>query len=203
MSTQHHKRTYSNFSLDAVRKQFSVAIAVQPIWTEPIPDAPPPELLTEILERAMQLALVSEKARSEFIVAPVLLAVRDLLRQQINIYSGIRLDVSPEEGLQGICDFIISRTPPLPMLQAPLLIVLEAKKNDIEVGLGQCASEMIAAQRFNQAEGVPDRPMYGCVTTGELWQFLRLHENVLDIDPQRVYINELGKLLGIFVHIAL
>lgn len=203
MSTQHHKRTYSNFSLDAVRKQFSVTIAVQPIWTEPIPDAPPPELLTEILERAMQLALVSEKARSEFIVAPVLLAVRDLLQQQINIYSGIRLDVSPEEGLQGICDFIISRTPPLPTLQAPLLIVLEAKKNDIEVGLGQCASEMIAAQRFNQGEGFPDRPMYGCVTTGELWQFLRLHENVLDIDPQRVYIKELGKLLGIFVHIAL
>ncbi len=201
-SSHRHKLTYSSFTLDMIRKQFAVTIRIQPIFTETIPAVAPPDMLMMFLEKTLPLPLISEKARSEFIVAPVLLAWRELVQQHINIYSGIRFDVAPEEGLQGTCDFIVSKTPPLPTLQAPLLVVLEAKKNDIDLGLGQCASEMVAAQRFNAQEEIENRPVYGCVTTGELWQFLRLHEHVLTIDPERVYIKELERLLGLFVHIA-
>jgi hypothetical protein len=54
----------------------------------------------------MQLALLSEKARSEFIVAPVLLVARELSHDTVAIYSGQRLDVDASRGLQGECDFI-------------------------------------------------------------------------------------------------
>lgn len=202
LSSHRHKLTYSSFTLDMIRKHFGVTIGVHPIFTDIAPPVAPPEMLTMLLEKTLPLPLISEKARSEFIVAPVLLAWRELVQQHINIYSGIRFDIAPEEGLQGTCDFIISKTPPLPTLQAPLLVMLEAKKNDIDLGLGQCASEMIAAQRFNQQEGIEDRPMYGCVTTGELWQFLRLQDHALAIDPERVYIKELERLFGLLVHIA-
>ncbi len=92
----------------------------------------------------MQLALVSEKARSEFVVAPILLAAREMSRETLTIYSGQRLDVDPERGLQGECDFILALSAPLPRLRAPLLIIVEAKKNDIEAGLGQCVAQMVA-----------------------------------------------------------
>lgn len=89
----------------------------------------PPELRT-VLEMGKELALISEKARSEFIVAPLLLSLRLLTDNRIAIYSGQRLDVDAARGLIGECDFILSDTPPLPILQAPLVAILEAKKND-------------------------------------------------------------------------
>ena len=65
----------------------------------------------------MQLALVSEKARSEFIVAPILLAVRELSGERIAILSGQRLDVDPDRRLQGECDFILALSDPVPRLR--------------------------------------------------------------------------------------
>ena len=115
----------------------------------------------------MQLALVSEKARSEFLVAPILLAARELTGNALAIYSGQRLDVDPAKGLLGECDFILARTDPVPRLRAPLLTVVEAKKNDIEGGLGQCVAQMVAARLFNERAGDTTTRVFGCVTTGE------------------------------------
>jgi hypothetical protein len=94
-----------------------------------------PGWLDDFLGRTTQLALVSEKARSEFLVAPILLAARELTGNVVAIYSGQRLDVDPARGLQGECDFLLARSEPVPRLRAPLLPVVEAKKNDIEGGL--------------------------------------------------------------------
>jgi len=195
---QEKRLTYGGFSLDMVRKKFGVTIAMQPFFSNDINEIPPTDLLKATLERTMKLALISEKARSEFIIAPVLIALSDILNQSISIYSGVRFDVSPDEGLQGICDFIICKSPLLPTVQAPAVILVEAKKSDIEGGLGQCASEMVAARRFNREEGLEEHPIYGCVTTGELWQFLCLDGDSLSIDPDKKYIKELPKILGIF-----
>jgi len=190
--------SYSNLTLPQLRKHFALTIQMQSFFAD-IEAITPSEFLTSALKRAESLSLTSEKARSEFLVAPILLEVRDYLHNNISIYSGIRLDVSPEEGLQGVCDFIISKSPPLPTLQAPLLVLVEAKKNDLDEGFGQCAGEMIAAQRFNLADGLPDSPVYGCVTTGELWQFLCLDGKTLSIDPRRVYIEPIDQILGMLV----
>ena len=191
--------SYSAFTLNTVRRQFGLHLQAAYLF-ETVAPIMPSEWLSVMLKRAAGVALVSEKARSEFIVAPILLEIRSFLHETVSIYSGIRLDISPEEGLQGICDFILSKSPAVPALQAPLLMVVEAKKNDIEDGLGQCAAEMVAAQRFNQTEGV-NKPVYGCVTTGELWQFLKLEEIELRIEPEKIYVEHIDKILGAMVKI--
>ena len=149
------------------------ALAVVPVW------------LPDWLTRGTRLALISEKARSEFIVVPILLAAREGSGDQLAIFSGQRLDVDPAEGLTGECDFILALGPSVPPLRAPLATIVEAKKNDVEAGLGQCVAQMVAAQRFNQAARRPDFPVHGCVTTGETWQFLRLDKQTALIDSQR------------------
>ena len=192
------KMSYSTFSLEMVRKKFRLTLLLQPLFEAVTPIAPS-DFLKTALRRASDLAVISEKARAEFIVAPTLLEVREILQNAISIYSGVRFDVAPEEGLQGICDFIITRTPPFPTVQAPLMVMVEAKRNIVEEGLGQCAAEMIAAQRVNQEESPEQKIVYGCVTTGEIWQFLQLNGQELVIDPAKVYIEHIDRVLGILV----
>jgi hypothetical protein len=144
----------------------------------------------------MRLALVSEKARSEFIVAPILLAVRELSGERVAILSGQRLDVDPGRRLVGECDFLLALSDPVPRLRAPVLTVVEAKKNDIEAGLGQCVAQMVAAQVYNERSGQALPAVYGCVTTGEDWQFLRLAGPVATIGQGRLYIDNVGGILA-------
>jgi hypothetical protein len=159
---------------------------------------PVPAWLREVLARGLDLALLSEKARSEFIVSPILLASRELSHNTIAIYSGQRLDVSPEQGLVGECDFILAASPPVPLIRAPLATIVEAKKNDIEGGLGQCVAQMVAARLFNEQEGHPLEHVFGCVTTGETWQFLRLNGKTIGIDRTRYYIDNVGLVLAVW-----
>lgn len=186
---------YADFTLDSVEAELGVAQRPGAIFPE-LADIDPPVWLVDQLARGMSLALVSEKARSEFIVAPILLAVRELSGDRVSILSGPKLDVDPLRRLAGECDFLLSLAEPLPRLRPPLLAVLEAKRNDIEAGLGQCAAQLVAAQLFNERAGLTGRPVHGCVTTGEDWQFLRLDGQELVIDPRRRYIDRLGAVLA-------
>jgi hypothetical protein len=108
------------------------------------------------------------------------------------------LDVDAEKGLTGECDFILSASDPILPLQAPIATVVEAKKNDIESGLGQCIAQMVAADRFNQASGRMGMPVFGCVTTGETWQFLRLAGSEALLERHRYYLDNIDKILGAF-----
>jgi len=161
------------------------------------PSAPVPEWLPGWLARGTRLALLSEKSRSEFIVVPILVAGRELCGDQFAIFSGQRLDVDPDQGLVGECDFILALGPSLPPLHAPLMTVVEAKKNDVEAGMGQCIAEMVAARQFNEAEGRTTVPVFGCVTTGETWQFLRLADEVALLDRRRYYLDNVSGILGV------
>jgi hypothetical protein len=186
--------SFSDFTPDALRTMFALTFQEAPLFSSPGSVEPTP-WLKEALEKGQELAFVSEKSRSEFIVAPVLIACREMFQRGFHVFSGVRLDVEPERGLKGECDFILARTPSAYVLQAPLFVILEAKKNDIEEGLGQCAAQMYAARLFNDRDRTPTPFVYGCVTTGEAWQFLKLQENNVIIDDRRYYINELGKIL--------
>ena len=147
--------------------------------------------------QGIHLSLISEKSRSEFIVAPILLASRELSGDVIAIYSGQSLNVDPAKGLVGECDFILARSQPLPVLRAPLITIVEAKRNDIELGLGQCAAQMVGARQFNEHRGSPNATVFGCVTTGDVWQFLKLEANQLGLDRQRYNIDKLATILAI------
>lgn len=188
---------YNDFSLDTLRKAFNLTIIQTQLFIG-IQPLPIPAWLQETLAKGMPLALGSEKARSEFIIVPILLTGRELSQNQVAIYSGQRLDADPSSGLTGECDFILTLTPPLPVIQAPIMCIVEAKKNDIENGLGQGAAQIIGAQRINQREQTGIEMIFGCITTGEAWQFLKLEHNFLTLDTDRYYINQVGTILAIF-----
>ncbi|MBI1914746.1 MAG: hypothetical protein HYS12_08420 [Planctomycetes bacterium] len=187
--------SYTEFTLEKAEK--ILGVSAQPVHLFPsLSPVAVPAWLRDTLTRGMELALLSEKARSEFIVVPILLACREQSGNAVAIYSGQRLDVRQEQGLVGECDFILAATPPVPVLRAPLVTIVEAKKNDIEGGLGQCVAQMVAARLFNEQEGAVPPHLYGCVTTGEAWQFLRLDHPAVLIDRARYYIDNVGGILA-------
>lgn len=190
---------YTDFTLDSLLAKFDIVAEIAVLFPDLAPAVPPHDLEVT-LANSMDLALLSEKARSEYIVAPVLMAVRLMLDKKIAIYSGQRLDVDPATGLYGECDFLLTMTKPLPFIKAPIVSVTEAKKNDIDIGIGQCAAQMLGSLRFNQRTSPNFNTTYGCVTTGEAWQFLRLHNEILSLDQNRYYLkNELGLILAVFM----
>jgi hypothetical protein len=197
------KVSYSDFTLDRVRKTFALTISDKVDIFASIPQIECPRLLTEILRENIPLALASntEKSRSEMIIAPILIAVRKYLNNQISLFSGIDFTVDPAQGLNGNCDFILSRSPELLILNAPVVTIVEAKKENINAGLGQCVAEMLAAKLFNEREGNNIPTIYGTVTTGTNWKFLKLIGQVVEIDLIEYYINNIGKILGILSNI--
>jgi hypothetical protein len=186
---------YTDFTLETAESELGVTVRPGPLFAG-LPPLDAPGWLTDILARGMQLALVSEKARSEFIVAPILLAVREFSGEKVAIMSGQRLDVDPVRRLVGECDFLLTLSDPVPRVRAPLLAVVEAKKNDIEAGLGQCVAQMVASQVYNERAGRPPAAVHGCVTTGEDWQFLRLAGTDVTLDQGRIYIDNVGGILA-------
>ncbi len=185
---------YSDFTLELVARSLGVSTGEADLFAAVEPLMIPAWLL-EMLGKGTKLATNNEKSRSEFIVAPILLASRDLSPTPLAIFSGQRLDVDPGRGLVGECDFILAASPPVPPLRAPIAVIVEAKKNDIEGGLGQCVAQMVAADLFNQAASHAG-PIHGCVTTGEVWQFLRLEGTSAVIDRKRYYLDNLEGILA-------
>ncbi len=147
------------------------------------------------------LTLVTEKARSEMLVSPLLSEVWHRSDRRVSVLSGVPLAVDAAAGLTGVCDFVLCRSENLYFVTAPVLTVVEAKRDSIPDGLGQCAAEMVAAQRMNGAAGLPPGPVYGCVTTGSNWKFLRLADTTLDIDVDDYPVpSAADKILGIVLH---
>jgi len=187
---------YSDFTLTTLRKTFGIAHQRTSLF-EHIPAVKVSEWLAETLGKGKQLVIDTEKARSEFIVAPILLASRDLNHGRFAIYSGKTLNIDPDKGLKGECDFILTCTPPFQELESPIMTIVEAKRQDIERGLGQCAAQMVGARLFNQSDSTGIDTIFGCVTTGEAWQFLKLEQESVYIDSERYYVNNVPQILGV------
>ena len=194
---------YSDFSLSQVKKAFGLSEKSDDLFSQ-VATVEPSSWLQETLNYSLKLALSSssEKARSEFIIAPILIELERLNPENLAIYSGENLDVDEQSGLKGECDFVLSKGPLALTMKAPIISLVEAKKSDIKGGLGQCIAQMLGAQKFNQLEGNKISMVYGCVTTGEDWQFLMLEDTHIFIDSQRYYINEMNKVLGVLQYIV-
>lgn len=187
---------YSDFTLEKAAAVLGITTQAADLFPQLVPLSIP-AWLNETLKKQTQLFLISEKARSEFIIAPILLACRDISQDKLAIFSGQRLDVDPTQGLIGECDFILALAPALPPLRSPIITIVEAKKNDVEAGLGQCIAQMVAADLFNRSSNQAEKPVYGCVTTGEVWQFLQLSQKIAFVDQQRYYLDNVGAILAI------
>ncbi len=131
------------------------------------------------------------------IIAPILIEVKKLFNSQISLFSGVDFNVDATQGLSGTCDFLISRSPEQLFVKAPVITIVEAKKENLNAGIGQCVASMLAAKLFNEREGNEIQIIYGAVTTGNIWKFLKLEEQVVDIDLSEYFIGNLSKILGI------
>ena len=190
---------YSNFTLDTVEETFQLKRTETAGVFADIEPVEPSVDLTKELEKKVPVAFAinTEKARSELIVANVLIELREHFERRISFFSGIDFSVEPENGLTGVCDFLVSLSPDQLSLKAPIIIIVEAKNADPTNGLGQCIAEMLAAQRFNAERGNDIQRVYGTTTTGTEWLFLKLEGQKLHIDMIGYHITQCDKILGI------
>jgi hypothetical protein len=144
----------------------------------------------------------SEMARSIWIVGPILADLWGRYAGRINLLAGVEFVADPDAGLAGYVDFLLCRGPQRFVVSAPALLIFEAKRDSIPDGLGQCVAGMVGVRRYNEREGTPIDPIYGCVTTGSLWRFLRLDGNEVTLDLTEYTLDKVDKLLGILTHIA-
>ena len=191
--------SYSNFTLESALEAFQLEkVESAGTFSEIDPIAPSAYLTTGLAKKVpLAAAIGTEKARSELIVADVLVELREKFNYRISFFSGIDFSVDVESGLVGICDFLVSLSPGQLLLEAPLIILVETKKDDPKLGLGQCIAEMLAAQRFNAEKGNDIPAVYGATTTGTEWQFLKLTGKNLQIDMEIYSIQQCEKILGI------
>ncbi len=140
----------------------------------------------------------SEKSRSENLITPILFDVYEHSNQSITIFSVCSLNIN--EQLSGVCDYIVAGKSRLLALDSPIVCIVEAKNRSIEEALAQAGAEMVAAQLFNQQEQNEIETIYGVVTNGIDWKFLKLSQNILMIDENMYFSSgeNLKILLGIF-----
>ena len=189
---------YNNFTLDTVKNRFSLKIANER-FCESLSTADAGSEFLNVFSDQFELgeAARTEKAKSELLVSPILVQARKLVNKRVQLFSGEEFNVDQAQGLNGFCDFLFSRSDNPYTIDAPVLMMVEAKRGEIEFGLGQCVAEMFAAQTYNQSQGQNVPIIYGCVTSGRLWQFLKLDGDIVTIDPTNYSLMPVQKILGI------
>lgn len=190
---------FSSFSLRTFKEQFGIAEKKADLFPCLI-SVTPSAWLEESLSMSLQLPLNSEKAKSEFLISPILLEVWKQCNKNFTIFSGANLDIN--NTLSGECDFILSATPESQEIEAPIFMLIEAKDGNLRNGYGQCLAQMYAACLFNQVHRQTTPTIFGAVTTGEDWQFLKLEDNTIYFHQQRFYISQKELILGALVYIV-
>lgn len=189
---------YASFTFRDLHERFNVKATSEKFIPEVEPVRPGP-LLTDYLAETRFLPAYSEKARCEYYVSPILREAWRFFKDQYTLFSGENLDVDTELGLNGECDFILSAEPNAVYIETPIVCVVEAKKENMEAGLRQCAAQLVGAFRFNQKDGWDVHRLYGCVTIGVQWQFIRLESGTkLSVEPTSYFVDDLPALLGVW-----
>jgi hypothetical protein len=191
--------SYKDFTIGEIKRRFQLRVEEDRDLFSSIPAVEISHRLRETLDENIPLALAigTEKVRSELIIAPVLLEARRQVGRPLGFFSGVEFTVDPQRGLTGTCDFLLSRSPELFEIEAPVITIVEAKKEDIVGGIGQCLAEMIGARVFNEKNEEAVEVIYGAVTTGSNWKFLRLAGLEARIDRPEYHINQVGHVVGI------
>jgi hypothetical protein len=195
---------YSDFTLAEAERRFGLDIVEAADFYAAVPEIAPGPVLSAVLPvyTPLAVAMGSEKIRSELVIAPILVEVRERLGRQVSLFSGADFNVAPAEGLDGACDFLLTRSRQNQFVEAPVVAVVEAERGDLQPGLGQCVAAMDAARIFNERDQRTVPRIYGAVTTGTLWRFLQLEGPAVTLDLHEYGIERIAKILGILVQMA-
>jgi hypothetical protein len=193
--------TYSSFTIPQIKEEFGIVIQEGKRFLPiDLPTVPVSQRLLDVLEDLpWAIAVGTEKARSEAIINPILLEVRRMRHQEISVFSGEEFNVDVDRGLNGVCDFLICQSSEQLVLEAPAIVLVEAKKADLKLGLGQCMAEMIAAQQFNQSKGRPIPVIFGVVTSGTQWRFMQLEGQVITLDLEDYSLQPIAQILAMLM----
>lgn len=193
---------YSKFTYDKVEQELGIYFDSAHLFQGTLPEVPINEWLTTTLEMGKPFATLSEKARSENLVHPILMYLCSYNKYQFSVYSGVDLNLDTERDLNGECDFILAKGEPNPRLNVPLFCMIEAKDQDIKKAVPQCIAQMEGARLYNEQHKKNMPIIWGCVTTGEIWLFLKLENGVAYIDIKRYALAKLEEVMGILQHIV-
>jgi hypothetical protein len=190
---------FADFAFPQVQHELGLTLHEMDLFASAAPVVVRAEFQASLdLGTGVALSINTEKARSEFIIAPVLLELLRHIGNRLGLFSGVPLEGDAARGLNGICDFLLTTSGHQLMVAAPIVAIVEAKNDNLLSGLGQCIAAAVAARMVNEREGSPGRIVYGAVTTGSAWKFLKLDGTSLTIDRRDYYIDNVGKILGIF-----
>jgi hypothetical protein len=187
--------SYSKYTYEKVENELGITYKSAHFFPEKKQLFPNDWLLTT-LEMGKPFATLSEKSRSENIVHPILIFLCNFNAYKYSVYSGMDLNVEAERDLNGECDFILGKGEPNPRLNVPLFCLIEAKDQDIKRAIPQCTAQMYAARLQNERKGNGVHVIYGCVTTGIEWHFLKLENDICWVDVDKYYSLQLPDLLG-------
>jgi hypothetical protein len=196
---------YSDFDLRKVKHDLGVTLLEKQDIFSAIASVDIDPYFKATLKENVPLAraINTEKARSELIISTILVEVRKILNRKISLFSGIEFNVDKEKGLNGFCDFIISKSEEQLILSNPIIAIVEAKNENIIGGLGQCIAEMYASIVFNKKENNDALlKVYGVVTTGTAWKFLKMEGSIVQIDLDDYPIENVEKIVGILLAMA-
>ncbi len=140
----------------------------------------------------------SEWAVCENLIYPVLDEVIQNYAEYITIWSHVPL--YHDGKLLGIPDYLIAKRSPLSIhvMDTPLAMIMEAKRNDFDLGWGQCLAAMHAAQTLN---GDPQRVIYGGASDGFIWRFGKLQDQTFTRNVQDYTLSRLDELFAALNHV--
>lgn len=188
-------KSYSDFTVANLREMFGLKDKKQALHLEGT-EVPISGWLETTLEMQRDLPVGTEKAKSELIITPVLLELRSKNKTKFTFFSGYTFEVDKEKALTGRCDYLLIKDAQSVDIEAPIIGIFEAKDDSIDRWVGQCGAEMYAARLFNQQTNTHIETIYGAVTNGYEWLFLKLEEDTLYIDTARYSIENPNKLLA-------
>lgn len=123
----------------------------------------------------------SEAAVCENLIYPILKEVWKSYLQDLMLWSHEPLRI--DDDLSGIPDYSLGRLSPLGrwVVEPPIIVVIEAKRDDPERGWSQCLAALLAAQKLNN---LPELTLYGIATNGRFWEFGKLEGGTFTKDTQ-------------------
>ena len=190
---------YSKYKkLKTVTKKFNLD-AEKTVLFNSIEPLSPSNWLAETLKKAELVPLSNEKTKSERIISPILMEVAEFFQNEITLFSGEELDVNAEDDLSGECDFFFILSPHKPFIESPIITLVEAKDEDMEYGIAQCAAQLYGAKLFNESEEKNIPVLFGCATDGIEWKFIKFENNIFYLD-NKTY-TDLKEILGVWHHI--
>lgn len=194
--------SYSKFKIEDL-ETLHIKVRQTNFLNMPIAAVEPSDYLTTTITKNLQKPMLSEKAKSEYLISPILSEIQERNRTFTQLFSGYTFDVDKAKGLKGVCDYILTLSLDTPLvITSPVFSIVEAKNDNLANGIPQCIAELYAAAIFNQRHGRNLPTLYGATTFGLQWQFIRYTQGFAEVDATVYYINQLPQILGILQYIV-